>query len=97
MSHVADGEYSLFIEQREGNFLAGKTVTFQIGADTTNESAIWAQGGGDELDLTANTGSAPTSSIPPDLRSGVNAWGGLLAQPLPPHIFLGTVSLCGSS
>ena len=96
LRHVTKGDYSLFIEQREGSIFAGKTATFQIGSDIANESAIWTQGGGDELDLTANTDSASISSIPSDTSRGTKARGSLLAQPLPPHFFLGTVSLCGS-
>ena len=96
-AQVANGRYNLFVEQPEGESFSGKTVTFKIGDIVANELAIWAQGGGDELDLTATTGSVPVASIPSASPGPQHHRGGPLAQPLPPHIFLGTVTLCGVS
>lgn len=91
---VADGSYFLIVKHPEGGAFAGRTVTFKIGEFAAEESATWIQGGGDELDLTANSGPGPASSITPASPSTQQRLGGLLAQPLPPHIFLGTASLC---
>ena len=96
-AQVANGSYNLFVEQPEGESFSGKTVTFKIGDIDANESAIWAQGGGDELNLTAAAGSVPVASIPSASPGPQHHRGGLLAQPLPPHIFLGTVTICGVS
>ncbi len=70
---------------------SGKTVTFKIGDLDANESGIWAVGGGGRLDLTAARGSAraPATLLPGRLLSS-----GLLAQPVPPHVFLGEASIC---
>lgn len=94
-AQVANGSYTLFVERPEGGLFSGKTVNFKIGDIDANESAIWAQGGGDELDLTATTGLVPVTSTPSASFGLQHYRGGLLAQPLPPHIFLGIVTLCG--
>ena len=94
-SQVGNGSYTLFVEQPEGGSFFGKMVSFKISDIDANEKAIWTQGGGDELNLTANTGSAPVSSLPPASPGARHHRGGLLAQLLPPHIFLGAVSFCG--
>ena len=94
-AQVVSGSYTLFVEQPVGGSFSGKTVTFKIGDIDANESAIWAQGGGDELNLTATLGSVPLASVPSASPGPHHYRGGPLAQPLPPHIFLGTVTLCG--
>jgi hypothetical protein len=93
---VQDGRYVLFVDQGAGASFPGKTVTFKIGDLEANESGIWEAGGGDDLDLTAAPARAPEPTPAPStllprsrLRSGV------LAQPVPPHVFLGKASICG--
>ena len=97
LTHVADGLYTLFVEQRLGASFAGKIVVFKIGDVATNESGIWAHGGGDELDLTAISRSAAATFAPTPSPENEDGQLDPLAQPVPPHIFLGTVSLCAAS
>ena len=94
-SQAANGRYTLFVEQPEGASFSGKAVSFKINNINASESAIWAQGGGDELNLTATASPAPESSIPSAAPGPWRYRGGLLAQPLPPHIFLGAATICG--
>ena len=91
---VAEGKYALLLEQPEGGVFAGKRVTFDIKGHAADQFAIWAIGGSDELDLSANVVSEPTASIPSSSPSRHRISGGLLAQLLPPHVFVGSASLC---
>ena len=51
---VTDGRYVLTAAQPAGQNFAGKTVTFTIDGKDANQTASWAQGDADILDLTAN-------------------------------------------
>jgi len=59
---VAGGSYSLIVDQGDSSY-AGKTVSFKVSGANAGETAEWAQGGGDELNLSAASsggGSAGT-------------------------------------
>ncbi len=92
------GNYLLLVEQTDGESFAGKRVAFMIGVLVAEESAIWEIGGGDELNLTATAQRLPSPTpvpaampVRPDSEAGSRA----VAQPLPPHVFLGTAMICG--
>jgi hypothetical protein len=53
---ASGGEYNLLVDQNEDSF-AGETVSFKVSGANAAESATWAQGGGDVLNLVATTGS----------------------------------------
>jgi hypothetical protein len=95
---VQDGSYVLFVDQGGGRSYIGKTVSFKIGALDANETGIWEIGGGDGIDLTAalrpalDPAPGPSTSLPQAYLRG-----GLLAQAVPPHVFLGRASVCGSA
>ena len=95
---VADGSFVLFVDQPEGGSFSGKRVAFKIGGLEADGSAVWAPGGGDQLDLTATAQGlpGPTPSPASSLPGGYSPTG-LLAQPAPPHVFLGTASVCPPS
>jgi len=86
---VKSGRYLLLVEQSTGDSFAGQTITFTVGNSTADQTVTWKEGGGTELDLTAQ-GSGQSRLVPTgfDLES---AKGGPLAQPLPPHAILGSV------
>ena len=54
---VMGGNYSLIVDEGDSTF-AGKTVFFRLGNSNAAETAIWFEGGGDELNLSAGSGSA---------------------------------------
>ena len=58
---AAGGSYSLIVDQGDSSY-AGETVTFKVSGAGTEESAQWVQGGGDELNLVATTGSSGSGS-----------------------------------
>jgi len=53
---ASGGDYSLLIDQGDSTY-AGKTVSFKVSGSSADESAPWIQGGGDVLDLNADTSS----------------------------------------
>jgi hypothetical protein len=59
---VTGGNYVITVDQGDASF-AGKKISFKVGANDAAESATWAQGGGDELNLTAT--SAPVAPVAP--------------------------------
>jgi len=64
---VSGGKYTMSVDQGNQSF-AGKQVSFKVGGNDAAQTAIWAFGGGDVVDLTANTpGPAVVST----------AWAGL--------------------
>ena len=82
----------------------GKTVTFMVGNLQAAETAVWRQGGLDKLDLSAS-GTAKEWDVLPSTTAtaagkGSVSTGGLLArpafQPVPPHVFAGTVTINGN-
>lgn len=91
---VANGNYQLFLAQPDGAAFSGKTVGFKIGELDADETAIWVQGGGDELHLSATTGPGSATSTPPASPDPLAHNGSLLAQLLPPHVFIGTATTC---
>jgi collagen type I/II/III/V/XI/XXIV/XXVII alpha len=58
---VSGGEYNLLVDQGDASF-AGKTVSFKVSGANAAATATWTQGGGDELNLVATTGSADGGS-----------------------------------
>jgi hypothetical protein len=55
------GAYVLTVDQGDASY-AGKTVSFKVSGANAAETATWTQGGGDELNLVATTGSADGGS-----------------------------------
>ena len=96
--------YVLSVHQPGDQVYAGKTVTFMVGDLQAVETAVWRQGGLDKLDLSVS-GTAkewdvlPSSATVVARDSGVSSRG-LLArpafQPVPPHVFAGTVTINGN-
>ena len=86
---VQSGRYLLLVEQSTGDSFTGQTITFTVGNSISDQSVTWKEGGGTELDLTAQ-GSGQSRLVPTgfDLESSK---GGPLGQPLPPHAILGSV------
>ena len=94
---VENGGFVLFVEQPESASFAGKIVSFKIDGLDAAETGVWMAGGGDELDLTVTRQQLPNPT--PGLKALMPRTphlGGLLAQRLPPHVFLGTASICVS-
>ena len=54
---VSGGGYTLIVDQGDQSF-SGETITFQIGGNDAMETAMWMQGGGDELNLSASSAMA---------------------------------------
>jgi hypothetical protein len=51
------GDYVLVVDQGDLSF-AGETISFLIGGYSATQTAVWMQGGGDELTLSASSGPA---------------------------------------
>ena len=51
-TNVINGEYSLLVDQGQQSF-AGEAIEFFVGSLRASESAVWMQGGGDVINLTA--------------------------------------------
>ncbi len=86
-AQVLQGSYILLVEQPTGASFTGQTVTFKVGGSQAKQTIRWAQGGATELVL-----SAPGSGLSRfDSPGSPGMAGGPLAQPLPPHVILGTV------
>ena len=64
-STITDGSYVIVVDQGDQSY-AGETVTFQIGGHSAMESAMWMQGGGDELNLTASGAMAMEPTTAPE-------------------------------
>ena len=58
---VSGGSYVIEVEPANDSFV-GKTVTFTIGGIPANETALWIQGGGTELNLSASP--SPPTPVP---------------------------------
>jgi len=86
-AQVLSGSYILLLEQPAGASFIGQTVAFKVGGSQAKQTVRWKQGGATELVLSA-PGSGLSRFYPP--RSPGSS-GGPLAQPLPPHVILGTV------
>jgi hypothetical protein len=86
-AQVLTGSYILLVEQPTGTSFTGQTVTFKVGGSQAKQTVRWTQGGATELVL-----SAPGSGLSRFYSPGSSGMtGGPLAQPLPPHVILGTV------
>ena len=91
------------MHQPAGASFTGKTVQFKVKELTATETATWQQGGVDDLTLTALSEPPGYIGELPRERGGFAdagfKSGGLLAspvvQPLPPHVFKGTVTIDG--
>ena len=62
-TNASGGSYTLLIDQGDSSF-AGKTVVFRVGSADADQTATWAQGGGDELNLTASSGNVAIPAPP---------------------------------
>jgi len=60
-ANASGGEYNILVDQGDSTF-AGKTVSFKVSGANVTETATWAQGGGDVLNLSGVTGSSGGSS-----------------------------------
>jgi len=58
---AAAGMYSLIVDQGDSAY-AGKTVSFKVSGAHAAETAEWMQGGGDELNLVADTTASGSGS-----------------------------------
>ena len=52
---VIDGSYTLLVSQLQSDNLAGKIITFKVNGVVASDTAIWQQGGGDELNITVDS------------------------------------------
>ena len=86
---VKSGSYALMVEQPTGASFGGQIITFKVGSSDAKQTVRWMQGGGTELVLSA-PGNGQSRVEPAGLGEPSLA-GGLTAQPLPPHVILGTV------
>ena len=86
---IENGRYSLMVEQNDGTDFTGQTMTFMVGGTEAHQSIKWNQGAATELTLTAPNDDL--SKIVTDHNHGARLKGGILAQPLPPHVVLGEV------
>ena len=86
---IENGRYSLMVEQNDGTDFTGQTMTFMVGGTEAHQSIKWNQGAATELTLTAPNDDL--SKIVTDHNHGAWLKGGILAQPLPPHVVLGDV------
>lgn len=85
---VLSGEYTLFIEQAAGASFTGKTISLTVGNSSADQTVVWMQGGATDLVLTATSGGL--GQLAPSQIGGPSLKGGPLAQPVPPHVVLGT-------
>ena len=81
---ASSGSYILLVEQATGASFTGQMISFKVGNSPAEQTVRWAQGGATELVL-----SAPGDGLSRVIPGGLA--GGPLAQPLPPHVVLGTV------
>ena len=88
---VKSGSYNLLLEQTTGGSFGGQTITFKVGSSDAAQTVVWMHGGATELNLTAPGGGI--SRLAPDGSGRPPLSGGPLAQPVLPHIILGTVSV----
>ncbi|MCH8296867.1 MAG: hypothetical protein IH873_02255 [Chloroflexi bacterium] len=88
---VESGRYSLLVEQPSGGSFSGQTITFTVGYSDASQTVVWMQGGATELNLTAPNGGL--GRLAPDDVGRPSITGGPLAQPVLPHVILGTVSV----
>ncbi len=80
---VTSGRYFLLVEQPSNTSFTGQMVNFKVGDSEAKQTVQWTQGGATELILSA-LGDSLSNFNPNGLA------GRPLAQPLPPHVVLGT-------
>ena len=88
-TQVEFGSYTLLVEQPSGASFTDQLISFKVGSSDAKQSVRWTQGGATELALSAP--GVPLSRFTPNGPGPSFLAGGLLAQPLPPHVVLGTV------
>jgi hypothetical protein len=86
---VSSGEYSLLAEQPSNASFFGKAVTFMVGNSNAAQTIPWQQGAATELALTA-PGDGLSRHAPEQIDTA-SPNGSPLAQPLLPHVILGSV------
>lgn len=86
---VKSGSYTLMVEQPTGASFSGQMISFKVGSSEADQTVRWMQGGGTELVLSAPRSGQ--SRIDPSGLGEPSLAGGLTAQPLLPHVILGTV------
>jgi hypothetical protein len=62
---IADGAYTLLVEQPEGSSFGSKKVIFTVDGDPTDANGIWRQGGADVLPLKVVSAPVATPTIAP--------------------------------
>ncbi len=87
---VVNRSYKILVHQLDRQ-LAGKVVSFRIGTVAADQTAMWTQGAADELNLT--TISTENFLPTPDETNNSNAEKRESGLPVPPHLFVGTVTL----
>ena len=94
---VTDSSFVLFVDQPEGGSFAGQTIAFKIGSLEAEQTATWVSGGADQLVLTATAQPLPAPT-PAPLGSMPRRYSpsGVLAQPVPPQVLVGTAVICTS-
>ncbi len=85
---VDSGLYTLLVEQPTDEIFFDETITFTLGNSEALQTITWKQGAASKLDLTAQLDGI--SRFAPNQIREISLSGGLLAQPLPPHVILGT-------
>ena len=66
---AADGSYSLIVDQGDSSY-AGATISFKVSGAHAAQTAEWTQGGGDELNLVADSAAAGSGSQGADGATG---------------------------
>ena len=96
-TQVDRGVYTLLLDQGSNSFI-GKVVSFRVSDLLADQTANWKFGGFTELNLTASAGQVLQSSAEQN-EDDKTMQGGVLAsptfQPVPPHLFTGTVHIDG--
>ena len=87
---VINGSYKLLVHQLDSQ-LAGKVISFRVGAVAAGQTAVWTQGSADELNLTA--ASRKDILVIPNEINESGPEGRRVTIPIPPHLFVGTVAL----
>ena len=88
---VDSGLYTLLVEQPTDEIFFDETITFTLGNSEALQTITWKQGAASKLDLTAQLDGI--SRFAPNQLKARSLSGGPLAQPLPPHVILGTARI----
>jgi hypothetical protein len=82
---VVGGSYSIAVAQEDYEF-TGELVWFKVEGIEAMQEAKWVQGGADILNLSAFKNWFVLRSTPSQLQ--------LTIETVPPHVFVGTASIC---